>query len=153
MPPTNTCPVTPLTSSKMYCPSSQLYNYFQIKAISETSLHISIHSSKINTLLPILLTNNKTVNDRPTNLGSSSLVASTHSPLVNGLGNPSPGIPSRSSLAAWHLISAALQHHDSLSTMVTNSDDPDLQHPNIIFGHLPVADMLFNYHCSSLPNG
>jgi hypothetical protein len=71
-------------------------------------------------------------NENPTNLGSSSLVAFTHSPLVNGLGNPSPGIPPRSSLAARHLISAALQLHGSLSTMVTSGDDPDLQPSNII---------------------
>ncbi len=68
---------------------------------------------------------------------------------MNGLGNSSPGIPPRSSLAARRLISAALQQYGSFSTMVTNGDDPDLQPSNIILGHLPPADMLFNYHCSA----
>jgi hypothetical protein len=91
-------------------------------------------------------------NEHPTNLdGSSCLVAFTHSLLVNGLGNPSPGIPPSSSLAARHLISAALQLHGSLLTMVANGDDPDLQPSNIILGHLPPANMLFNYHCSAFP--
>ena len=90
-------------------------------------------------------------NDQPLHLGSSFLIAFTHSPLVNGFGDPTPGISSRSSLVARHLISAALQHHAHLSTKVTNSDDPDLQPTNIILGHLPPADMLFNYHCSAFP--
>ncbi len=90
-------------------------------------------------------------NDNPTNLGSSFLIAFTHSPLVNGFGDPSPGTPPRSSLAARFLISAALQHHASLSTKVTNGDDPDLQPTNIILGNLPPADMLLNYHCSAFP--
>ncbi len=37
--------------------------------------------------------------DHPTHLGSSFLIAFTHSPLVNGFGNPTPGISPRSSLA------------------------------------------------------
>jgi hypothetical protein len=90
-------------------------------------------------------------NDQPTHLGSSSLVAFTHSQLVNGFGNPTAGITPRSSLIARHLISAALQHHAHLSTKVTNSDDPDWQPTNIILGHLPQADMLLNYHCSAFP--
>jgi hypothetical protein len=80
-------------------------------------------------------------NEHPTNLGSSSRIAFTHSPLVNGFCNPSPGIPPRSSLVTRHLISAALQHHGSLSTMVTNVDDPNLHPSNVILGHLPPADM------------
>jgi hypothetical protein len=90
-------------------------------------------------------------NDQPLHLGSSFLIAFTHSPLVNGFGDPTPGISSRSSLVARHLISAALQHHAHLSTKVTNSDDPDLQPTNIILGHLSPADMLLNYHCSPFP--
>jgi hypothetical protein len=91
-------------------------------------------------------------NDQPTYLGSSSLIAFTHSPLlVNGFGNPTTGISPRNSLVARYLISAALQHHASLSTKVTNCDDPDLQPTNIIIGHLPPADMLLNYHCSAFP--
>ena len=91
-------------------------------------------------------------NDHPTNYGSSALIAFTHSPLVNGFGHPTiPAIPSRSSLAARHLISASLKHHASLSPKVTNGDDPDLQPTNIILGDLPPADMLLNYHCSAFP--
>ena len=70
---------------------------------------------------------------------------------MNGFGDPSPEIPPRSSQAARALISAALQHHASLSTKVTNGDDPDLQPTNIILGALPPADMIFNYHCSAFP--
>jgi hypothetical protein len=70
---------------------------------------------------------------------------------VNGFGDPKTGISPRSSLVARHLISAALQHHTSLSTKVTNGDDPDLQPTNIILGHQPQADMLLNYHCSAFP--
>ncbi len=80
-------------------------------------------------------------NEHPTNLGSSSRIAFTHSPLANGFCNPSPGIPPRSSLVTRHLISAVLQHHGSLSTMVTNIDDPNLHPSNVILGHLPPADM------------
>ncbi|KAI2511802.1 hypothetical protein MHU86_2534 [Fragilaria crotonensis] len=90
-------------------------------------------------------------NEHPTNFGSTSLFAFTYSPLVNGFGDPSPEVPPRSSLAARSLISAALQHHASLSTKVTNGDDPDLQPTNIILGALPPADMIFNYHCSAFP--
>ncbi|KAI2493726.1 hypothetical protein MHU86_20830 [Fragilaria crotonensis] len=90
-------------------------------------------------------------NEHPTNFGSTSLFAFTYSPLVNGFGDPSPEIPPRSSQAARSLISAALQHHASLSTKVTNGDDPDLQPTNIILGALPPADMIFNYHCSAFP--
>jgi hypothetical protein len=90
-------------------------------------------------------------NDQPTYLGSSSLIAFTHSPLVNGFGNPPTGISPRSSHVARHLISAALQHHENLSTKVTNGDDPDLQPSNIILGHLLPADMLLNHHCSAFP--
>ena len=90
-------------------------------------------------------------NDQPMLLGSSSLISFTHSPFVNGLGDPTTGISPRHSLVARHLISAALQHHAHLSTKVTNGDDPDLQHTNIILRHLPPADMLLNYHCSAFP--
>jgi hypothetical protein len=91
-------------------------------------------------------------NDQPKHLGSSSLIAFTLSPLVNSFGNPTTGISPRSSLVARHLISAALQHHASLSTKITNGDDPDLQPTNIIIlGHLPQADMLLKYHCSAFP--
>ncbi|KAI2491544.1 hypothetical protein MHU86_23021 [Fragilaria crotonensis] len=90
-------------------------------------------------------------NEHPTNFGSTSLFVFTYSPLVNGFGDPSPEIPPRSSQAARSLISAALQHHASLSTKVTNGDDPDLQPTNIILGALPPADMIFNYHCSAFP--
>jgi hypothetical protein len=70
---------------------------------------------------------------------------------VNGFGNPKTGISPRSSLFARHLLSAALQHHASLSTKVTNNgDDLDLQPTNKILGHLlPPADMFLNYHCSA----
>jgi hypothetical protein len=90
-------------------------------------------------------------NDKPTHLGSSSLIAFTHCPLVNGFGNPTTEISPRSSLVARHLISAALQHHAHRSAKVTNGDDPDLRPTNIILGHLPPADMLLNYHCSAFP--
>jgi hypothetical protein len=52
----NACHLTSLTSSELYLPMQQLYNYLQVEAISETPLHLSIHSSKINKLLSILLT-------------------------------------------------------------------------------------------------
>jgi hypothetical protein len=91
-------------------------------------------------------------NDQPLHLGSSSLIAFTHFPVVNSFGNPTTKVSPRSALVARHFISAALQHHASLSTKVTNSDDPDLQPTNIILGHLPPADMLLNYHdCSAFP--
>jgi hypothetical protein len=90
-------------------------------------------------------------NDCPAHLGPSSLIAFTCSPLVNGFGNPTTGILPRSSLVARHLISAALQHHASLSAKVTNSDDPDLQPTNIILEHLPPADMFLNYLWSAFP--
>jgi hypothetical protein len=70
---------------------------------------------------------------------------------VNGFGDPTTGISPRSSLVARHRILAALQHHASLSTKITDGDDPDLQPTNIILGHLPPADMLLNYHCSAFP--
>jgi hypothetical protein len=90
-------------------------------------------------------------NDQPTHHGSSSLIAFTHSPLVNGVGNPTANLSPRRSLFPRQLISAALQHHALLTTKVTNSDDQELQPTNIILGHLPTADMLLNYHCCSFP--
>ncbi len=90
-------------------------------------------------------------NEQPMYLGSSSLIAFTHSPLVNSFGNPTSRISPRSSLVARHLTSAALQHYASISSKVTNSDDPDLQPTNIILGHLPPADMLLNHLCSAFP--
>ena len=115
------------------------------------SLHSSILSSKINKLLPTPLTENKIANAHPT---MTTLQTLALPPLLPSLtlrlcfGDPSPGIPPRSSLYVRFLISAALQHHASLSTKVTNADDPDLQPTNILPGALPPADMLLYYHCS-----
>ena len=103
--PTSIWQMTSLTSSATFLPLQLHLVYFRPEAISETSLHSSIHSSKVNKLLPTPLTDNKAANDQPTHLGSFSLIAITHSPLVNGFGNPTTGISPRSSLVARYLIS------------------------------------------------
>jgi hypothetical protein len=52
--PTSMCHMTSLTSSATFHPLQLHSVYFQTEAISETSLHSSILSSKINKLLPTL---------------------------------------------------------------------------------------------------
>ncbi len=134
-----------LTSSTTFFPLQLHLVYFWTEAISETFLHSSIISSKINKLLPTPLTDNMTANDHPTMINLHTL---THPALLHSL-----------TLHLITVLACCKTPHISCtptpcksiyqSTKVTNSDDPDLQPTNIILGHLPPADMLLNYHCSA----
>ncbi len=74
--------MTSLPSSAMFHPLQLRIVYFQTKAISETSLHSSIYSSKINKLLPTPLTDDKTANNHPTMI---NLHALADPPLLHSL--------------------------------------------------------------------
>jgi hypothetical protein len=87
----------------------------------------------------------------PPHLDSTSLIAFTHSLLINGFGEPTTGISPTASHVARYLISQTLCRHAILSFKVTIGDDLHLQSSNIIIGPLPPADLLLNHNCSAFP--
>ncbi|KAI2512616.1 hypothetical protein MHU86_1835 [Fragilaria crotonensis] len=87
----------------------------------------------------------------PAHLDSASLIAFTHSPLVNGFGEPTTGISPSASHVARVLISATLRQHATLTAKLTTGDDLHLQPSNICIGSLPPVDLLMNHNCSAFP--
>ena len=87
---------------------------------------------------------------RPSHLVSASLIAFTHSPLVNGFGEPTTGISTTASHVARCLISQTRHKHAIRSiAKVTTGDDLHQQSSSIIIGPLPPADMLINHNFSA----
>ncbi|KAI2498949.1 hypothetical protein MHU86_15512 [Fragilaria crotonensis] len=83
--------------------------------------------------------------------GLCILIAFTHSPLVNGFGEPTTGISPSASHVARVLISATLRQHATLTAKLTTGDDLHLQPSNICIGSLPPVDLLMNHNCSAFP--
>ncbi|KAI2511946.1 hypothetical protein MHU86_2462 [Fragilaria crotonensis] len=116
-----------------------IIKFFQDQQLSPSPYDITLDSTRTRHI------------QTPTHLNSASLIAFTHSPLVNGFGEPTTGISPSASHVARVLISATLRQHATLTSKLTTGDDLHLQSSNICIGSLPPADLLMNHNCSAFP--